>query len=46
MSIAGSRTNGFLFADLRDYTQFVERSGDRAAATLLETYRAAHPRER
>ena len=39
MSIAGSRTNGFLFSDLRDYTQFVERHGDRAAAALLEAYR-------
>lgn len=35
-----SRTNGFLFADLRGYTQFVEARGDRAAAELLEVYRA------
>jgi class 3 adenylate cyclase len=34
-----SRTNGFLFADLRDYTRYVESRGDRAAAALLETYR-------
>lgn len=30
---------GFLFADLRGYTQFVERRGDRAAAELLGAYR-------
>ena len=34
-----SRTNGFLFADLRDYTSYVESRGDRAAAELLGTYR-------
>jgi class 3 adenylate cyclase len=34
-----SRTNGFLFADLRGYTQFVESHGDRAAAGLLDVYR-------
>jgi len=39
MSVNSPRTNGFLFADLRDYTQFAERRGDRAAAALLETYR-------
>jgi class 3 adenylate cyclase len=39
MSVTSSRTNGFLFADLRDYTQYVERRGDRAAAALLEAYR-------
>jgi class 3 adenylate cyclase len=33
------RTNGFLFADLRDYTRYVERHGDAAAAALLEAYR-------
>ena len=32
-------TRGFLFADLRDYTAFVERRGDHAAAALLERYR-------
>ena len=30
----------FLFADLRDYTAFVEREGDRAAADLIRDYRA------
>jgi class 3 adenylate cyclase len=30
---------GFLFADLRGYTAFVERAGDAAAAVLLERYR-------
>jgi len=30
----------FLFADLRDYTAFVEREGDRAAAELIRAYRA------
>jgi len=33
-------TNGFLFADLRDYTGYVESHGDQAAATLLEAYRS------
>ena len=33
-------TQGFLFADLRDYTAFVEQRGDRAAVELLESYRA------
>src|SRR2546428_5860176 len=33
----GTRT--FLFADLRDYTAFVERQGDRAAAELVAAYR-------
>jgi len=33
----GTRT--FLFADLRDYTGFVERHGDRAAANLVAAYR-------
>ena len=40
MSVGSSRTNGFLFADLRDYTRYVESYGDRAAAELLEAYRA------
>jgi class 3 adenylate cyclase len=31
---------GFLFADLRGYTSFVERHGDAAAADLLDAYRA------
>jgi outer membrane protein assembly factor BamB len=33
-------THGFLFADLRDYTRFVETRGDDTAAELLSTYRA------
>ncbi len=32
-------TRGFLFADLRGYTQFVEIHGDKAAAELLGAYR-------
>ena len=39
MSVAASGTNGFLFADLRDYTRYVESHGDSAAATLLDAYR-------
>jgi class 3 adenylate cyclase len=39
MTIASSRTNGFLFADLRDYTRYVESHGDEAAAGLLTAYR-------
>ncbi len=34
------RTLGFLFADLRGYTAFVEANGDAAAAELLGRYRA------
>jgi class 3 adenylate cyclase len=39
---AGSRaqTRGFLFADIRGYTRFVERRGAAAAADLLLRYRA------
>ena len=33
-------TRGFLFADLRDYTGYVEAHGDRAGAALLARYRA------
>ncbi len=33
-------TRGFLFADLRDYTSYVEEHGDHAGAELLERYRA------
>jgi len=33
-------THGFLFADLRGYTHFVETRGDEAAAALLTRYRA------
>ncbi|MDQ3689705.1 MAG: adenylate/guanylate cyclase domain-containing protein [Chloroflexota bacterium] len=36
---ADAEYRGFLFADLRDYTAFVERMGDRAAADLLDAYR-------
>jgi class 3 adenylate cyclase len=32
-------TRSFLFADLRDYTGFVERRGDQAAAALVAAYR-------
>jgi serine/threonine-protein kinase len=32
-------TRGFLFADLRGYTAYVEARGDAAAATLLDAYR-------
>jgi class 3 adenylate cyclase len=34
-----SLTHGFLFADLRDYTSYVDTHGDRAGAALLERYR-------
>jgi class 3 adenylate cyclase len=37
---AASVTHGFLFADLRDYTGYVEARGDRAGAALLERYRS------
>ena len=40
MTVASSRTNAFLFADLRDYTRYVESHGDHAAAALLEAYRS------
>ncbi len=36
---SSTRTHGFLFADLREYTSFVERRGDRAATELLRVYR-------
>ena len=39
MTRSPSHTNGFLFADLRDYTAYVESQGDRAAVVLLEVYR-------
>src|SRR6476659_8531375 len=35
----GNPTRGFLFSDLRGYTEFVERNGAAAAAGLLERYR-------
>ena len=34
-----SQTRGFLFADLRDYTRFVESHGDQAAAELIAHFR-------
>ena len=37
---ASTRTHGFLFADLRDYTSYVEAHGDHAGAELLRRYRA------
>lgn len=39
-AIGASRTNGFLFSDLRGYTHYVESHGDSAAVVLLEIYRA------
>ena len=36
----GTITRGFLFADLRGYSDFVERRGAAAAAELLTRYRA------
>ena len=40
--LAGSETSthGFLFADLRGYTSYVERRGARSAADLLARYRS------
>lgn len=37
---AGSPTRGFLFADLRDYTRYVETRGAASAADLLVRYRS------
>lgn len=37
---SGSPTRGFLFADLRDYTRYLEAHGAADAAHLLERYRA------
>jgi class 3 adenylate cyclase len=39
VTVAESRTRGFLFADLRGYSAFVERHGDDAGARLLRAYR-------
>ena len=39
-SAAPHLTRGFLFADLRDYTGYVETHGDRAGAALLARYRS------
>lgn len=38
-AVTPGTTHGFLFADLRDYTHFVETRGDDAAAELLRDYR-------
>lgn len=38
--VATPLTRGFLFCDLRGYTGFVEKHGDRVGAELLEAYRA------
>ncbi len=35
----GAITRGFLFADLRGYTAYVEAHGDAAASALLDVYR-------
>ncbi len=40
MQTGGPRTRGFLFADLRGYTQYVESRGDVAAVVLLASYRS------
>jgi class 3 adenylate cyclase len=37
---AGAVTHGFLFADLRGYTRYVDAHGDHAAAELLDRYRS------
>jgi len=39
-TVTTATTHGFLFADLRGYTHFVETHGDDAAAALLTRYRA------
>ncbi len=39
VAAARTSTHGFLFADLRDYSAFVEDHGDHAAAELLARYR-------
>ena len=39
-AIPPSQSHGFLFADLREYSRFVEKHGDHAAAELLTSYRA------
>lgn len=42
---AATTTRAFLFADLRDYTRYVETHGDAAAARLLRDYRTLVRRE-
>lgn len=44
-SLFPAHTLTFLFADLRDYTSFVERHGDIAAAQLIADYRRLVRRE-
>ena len=39
------RYHGFLFADLRDFTQFADEHGDQAAAYLIASYRKVVRRE-
>ena len=41
LASSASVTRGFLFADLRDYTRYLEGHGAAAAAALLERYRGA-----
>jgi class 3 adenylate cyclase len=43
VSSAGTSTNGFIFADLRDYSRYVETHGDVAAAGLLTACRSLVP---
>ena len=38
-AVQPATTQGFLFADLRDYTRYAETHGDDAAAALLTAYR-------
>jgi class 3 adenylate cyclase/outer membrane protein assembly factor BamB len=38
-SVPQAQTRGFLFADLRGYTAYVEAQGDNAASELLRAYR-------
>jgi class 3 adenylate cyclase len=38
-AIPPSQSHGFLFADLSDYSRFVETHGNHAAAELLTAYR-------
>jgi class 3 adenylate cyclase/ABC-type branched-subunit amino acid transport system substrate-binding protein len=38
--VRGGATRGFMFADLRAYTAYVEQQGPAAAADLLDRYRA------
>ena len=40
LSSPGPLTHGFLFADLRGYTAYLERHGDAAGADLIDRYRS------